>query len=288
MTNRFYVFLLIITLIIVFWTFKKKSESVSLKDKRILITGASKGLGRCLSKLLDKEGAKLILWDIDVERLTSLLEKLKNRENHLIQQVDVSDSKLINESLNKINANEIDIVIGNAGIMLGKRLEDIKEDEMDKLLGVNLKQHFFLYKEFAQWWKFKQSQSTLVMISSVAGLVALTNLSDYCASKFALVGLSEGIRLELRKKSTIHTLLVMPFLIDTKMFSGIKLSFPANLMLKILKKENVAKDIIEAIKQKKQWLVLPWFLRFLPLILTLPIGFRNFIYDLIKENSYML
>jgi all-trans-retinol dehydrogenase (NAD+) len=71
-------------------------------------------------------------------------------------------------------------------------------------------------------------------------MIALTRLSDYCASKFALLGWLEGLRLELHKnKSSITVSTVCPFLVDTKMFTGISVKFPANLLLRTLNKQGL-------------------------------------------------
>jgi len=296
----------------------------------VLLTGASRGLGRYLAKRLASLGCRLICWDIDESGLNSLKKKLGPSVLHVFQVVDVADAAEINEAFEKSPVRSVDIVIANAGVVNGKSISHLDLEQYERTIHVNLFQHFHLFKLLQPTWNTPPSESsslpsspisastephtstksrttasspskankaaitsstlppTFVMISSVCGLMALTQLSDYCASKFGVVGLAEGMRLDLRReRSPINTLLVMPFLINTKMFSGISVRAPASWFLSPLDKSQVAERIIEGIRSKRQWLVLPWILHFAPLLLLLPISIRNILYDLIGESTYM-
>jgi all-trans-retinol dehydrogenase (NAD+) len=262
----------------------------SLRGKVVLITGASRGLGRCLAKKLDKLGCKLICWDVDTDGLESLKKKLSTSVMHVFQTVDVANPDAIQEAISKSPLQAIDIVIGNAGIVSGKSVLELDVSAYERTIQVNLLQHVYLFKLLAQKMVSTDSMlpPTFVMVSSVCGTLALTHLSDYCASKFGLIGLAEGIRLDLRKcNSPINTMLVLPFLINTHMFKGVSVKWPARILLKPLKKDRVTDSIIHGIQTRKQWLVLPWILRFAPLMLVLPVWMRNFLHDLIGEHSYM-
>ena len=269
---------------------RKNGEVNPWKGKTVLITGAARGLGRTLAKKFEKLGCRLILWDIDTEGLESLKSRLNPTVMHVYQTVDVADLSQIEAQFSRSPLGTVDIVIANAGIINGKNVDDLSIKEYERTMYVNLFQIFYVFKTVSK--KFNNTPSsippTFVMISSVCGMMPLTNLADYCASKFAVVGLAEGLRLDLRKmRSSLHTLLVMPFLINTKMFNGVKIKTPASWLLKPLDKCATADSIIDAIQRKKQWLVLPWILHFAPIMLILPVCIRNWLYDLIGEDTYM-
>lgn len=283
--------LVLLTALIRRWLFSKPTL-LSLQGKTVLLTGASRGLGRHLAKQLDKMGCRLILWDIDQAGLDSLRPKLDPKVMHVLQKVDVADEEEIKTALESSPVKSVDIVIANAGIMYGKSIIHLESEEYERVMHVNLFQHLYMFKQVAPNWEARPATSdlppTFVMVSSVCGLMALTSLSAYCSSKFGVVGLAEGMRLDLRRqRSAINTLLVMPFLINTKMFNGVKLSAPASWFLAPLDKREVANRIIEGIQTKRQWLVLPWTLHAIPLLLALPIPIRNFLYDCIGESTYM-
>jgi all-trans-retinol dehydrogenase (NAD+) len=244
-----------------------------------------------LAKKLDRLGCRLICWDIDAEGLETLKKKLNPQILHVFQVVDVSDQEEIHQAFAKSPVQEVDIVIANAGVVSGKGVQELNCEDYHRTIDVNLHQHFYLFKKLRLLLESRPASlvpPTFVMVASVCGLMSLTHLADYSSSKFGLVGLAEGIRLDLRKeRSRINTLLIMPFLIDTKMFTGISVKKPASWFLSPLKKGDVSDSIIEGIISKRQWLVLPFILRFTPLLLVLPISIRNLLYDMIQESSYM-
>lgn len=258
-----------------------------------MLTGASRGLGRTLAKKLDQLGCKLICWDINERGLESLKPRLDPQVMHVFQRVDVSKPEEIKYALAMSPNQQINIVIANAGVVTGKSITQLEIDEYERTLHVNLFQHFYLFhhthaKLDTLPGKSSEMAPTFVMVASVCGMLALTNLSDYCSSKFGVVGLAEGMRLDLRRLgSKIHTLVVLPFLITTRMFSGVTVKQPASWILSPLKKNDVADAIIAGIQQRKHWIVLPWILQLAPLLLILPVWARNLLYDSISESTYM-
>lgn len=285
--------LTVLSILLVNWLMDKWQANASRtpwKGKTILITGAARGLGRVLAKKFDKLGCRLILWDIDAQGLESLKHRLNPTVLHVYQTVDVADYSQIEAQIARSPLGSVDVVIANAGIIHGKHIDELSVKEYERTMYVNLFQMFYVFKTVSKRFNHQPSEipPTFVMVSSVCGMMALTNLADYCASKFAVVGFAEGLRLDLRKAgSTLHTLLVMPFLINTKMFNGVKVKAPASWFLNPLDKSETADSIIDSIKRKKRWLVMPWILQFAPIMLILPMFIRNMLYDLIGESSYM-
>jgi len=190
-----------------------------------LAAGAASGLGRSLAKLLAQDSTcRLILWDIDEVKLKKLIEKLPKpaQGTHSGHFVDVSDENQIKQAASRLSSSDsVKYVIGNAGVCNGKPYDKLDSEDIAATMNTNFTQHTFLLRHFAPLLS-QTKRSRFVFISSCAGLFALTRLSDYVASKFALVGWSEVLRLELRKKPQPFGLtLICPFLLNTKMFSGI-------------------------------------------------------------------
>jgi all-trans-retinol dehydrogenase (NAD+) len=129
---------------------------------------------------------------------------------------------------------------------------------------------------------------TFAVVASVAGLFPLTQLSDYGASKVALVAFMESLRSELKREGKqIRTCTMCPFLIDTKMFGGIKIKFPASLLSQPLKKEYVAERLIQGIEYGESLILLPKLMNVLPLVWIFPEWLRDLLRNLMDEPSYM-
>ena len=166
-----------------------------LKDKVSIITGAASGFGEGIAKKFSEEGAKLILADINKD----LLEKVSNGLNHDFFHVDVANSssmkKLSEYVLNKYGT--IDIMVNNAGIThLPKPLEDVSEEEFDKVFEVNSKSVFFCGKFFVPHMK-KERKGSILNISSTAGLSPRPNLNWYNATKGWMITATKAMAVEL-------------------------------------------------------------------------------------------
>lgn len=287
--------ILLIFIVVTFINWIKKYLYLNNLDENttVLITGAANGIGHEITKILNSKGCSLILWDIDFETLKRSLDCLKDKSRCIIQKVDVSNSKSIRNALevlenqHKSKLSKLSYIIASAGIVNGKKVLDLEEYEVKRTMEVNYLQYFLLFKNFYPY--LQENQGNITIISSVTGLISLSSLSDYCASKFALVGFNESLRLELRKipNNKVSTTIVLPFIVNTKMFQGIKIMFPANIFLKTLDKKDVALRIIKGMQRREEWIIIPWILRFLPILFILPGWLRNILYDLIKEHEYM-
>ena len=152
-----------------------------LRNKIAIITGAASGFGKGISKKFSKEGAKLILVDINKD----LLEKVSQDLNQEFFHTDVSSSssmqKLADYVLKKYET--IDIMVNNAGIThLPKPLEEVSEEEFDKTFAVNSKSVYLCGKFFVPHMK-KQKKGSILNISSTAGISPRPNLNWYNATK---------------------------------------------------------------------------------------------------------
>ena len=166
-----------------------------LKEKVSIITGAASGFGKGIAKKFSKEVAKLILADINKD----LLEKVSNEIGQDFFHVDVSSSnsmkKLSEYVLDKYGT--VDIMVNNAGIThLPKPLEEVTEEEFDKVFKVNSKSVFLCGKFFIPYMK-KVKKGSILNISSTAGLSPRPNLNWYNATKGWMITATKAMAVEL-------------------------------------------------------------------------------------------
>lgn len=153
-----------------------------------------------------------------------------NGSNVLIMKTDVSNREEVRQSAQtcKQRFGDVDILINNAGIVQGKQMMDLNENLVRKQFVVNCESHFWLIREFLGPM-IEKNKGHIVSIASAAGLLGQPFMTDYCASKFAAVGMQEALRIELKRaRKNITCTTIMPYFINTGMFEGAKgtLLFP--------------------------------------------------------------
>ena len=173
----------------------KMGEQMKLSGKTAVITGAASGFGKGIAEKFSKEGAKIILADLNNE----LVEQTAKNINQDWQHVDVANSnsmKSLSEYIIK-KYGSIDIMVNNAGIThLPMPLEDLSEEEFDKVFAVNAKSVFFCGKYFVPHMK-KSKKGSILNIASTAGLSPRPNLNWYNASKGWMITATKTMAVEL-------------------------------------------------------------------------------------------
>lgn len=172
-----------------------------LENKACVITGAGSGIGRASAVKFAKEGANLILVDIDREGLEETLKGINTitscQEVYLVT-ADVSHEEevqgYLNTSLEKFG--KIDVLLNNAGVVgPNSKLEDIHMDDVEKVLNVNLKGVFLGLKHALKMMK-RQRSGAIVNTASRAGILGVANVSVYVATKHSVVGLTKNAAIE--------------------------------------------------------------------------------------------
>ena len=173
----------------------KMGEEMKLSGKTAVITGAASGFGKGIAEKFSQEGAKIILADLNNE----LVEQTAKNINQDWQHVDVANSdsmKSLSEYIIK-KYGSIDIMVNNAGIThLPMPLEDLSEEEFDKVFAVNAKSVFFCGKYFVPHMK-KSKRGSILNIASTAGLSPRPNLNWYNASKGWMITATKTMAVEL-------------------------------------------------------------------------------------------
>ena len=169
------------------------------KDKVCFVTGAASGIGKALSRELLTLGArKVVATDVNGEQLDSLVAQLGEQGSRVtMQKLDVTDYDAFSKVMNKTVAQEgrIDFIFNIAGITVIGEARDLSIDHWRKILNVNL--NGVLHgNELAYRQMVKQGSGHIVNMSSVQGFVPVPMESPYVTSKFAVLGLSQALRVE--------------------------------------------------------------------------------------------
>lgn len=186
--------------------------------KTIVVTGASSGIGRAVALELAGAGARTAL----VARRRPLLEALAGEIEAaggaaLVVPADVTDRAQVAAAFATVaeRLGQPDLVVNNAGVLRPGPVADLTADDLDFMLRVNLFGALFVMQEAIRAMR-AGAGGTIVNVASLAGRRGVSPLGGYCASKFALVGLTEALRTELAGEP-IHLALVLPGFVDTAM-----------------------------------------------------------------------
>jgi NADP-dependent 3-hydroxy acid dehydrogenase YdfG len=180
-----------------------------VKDKVVVITGASSGLGEAAARRLAQEGAKLMLGARRLDRLQALARDLSLGDGAVLQ-TDVSQRDQVKRLVDRAieSHGRIDVMINNAGLMPQSLLERLKIDEWDRMIDVNIKG--VLYGIAAALPHMKaQGSGHIINVSSVAGHKVRAGGTVYSATKAAVRVISEGLRQEV-KPYNIRTTIISP------------------------------------------------------------------------------
>ncbi|XP_041361239.1 epidermal retinol dehydrogenase 2-like [Gigantopelta aegis] len=267
--------------------------SVRGKDvagETVLITGAGSGIGRLLAKKFAQLGCRMVLWDINKESNEETGAMLKKYGSTVrTYRVDLSNLEEIYHTADMVKEElgQVDILVNNAGIVTGKKFMQCPDSLVQKTMEVNCMAHFWTVKAFMPAM-MEHNHGHIVNIASSAGLIGITGLADYCASKFAAVGFDESLRFELLDlgKDGVHTTVVCPYLISTGMFEGCKSFFP--WLLPPSDPEDVADRIIDAILCNAHIVFIPRVLHVLLVIKgLLPTKGIRLVCQFLKVNRHM-
>ena len=190
-----------------------------LENKTIVITGASRGIGRGIAVVLAKHGANIAFTyskSVDAAislsyEITKLSVKCKGYQSNAESFED--SQKLIDQIIKDFG--NIDVLINNAGITKDNLLMRMTEDDFDKVIEVNLKSVFNMVKAVQRTF-LKNRSGSIINISSIVGVKGNAGQSNYAASKAGIIGFSKSIALELGSRS-IRSNVVAPGFIQTEM-----------------------------------------------------------------------
>ena len=180
------------------------------KDKVVVITGASSGIGLACANAFAKEGALIVIAARNDEKLQEAAKQVRQHGTDVVAiKTDVSKKEDCRNLMEKTVAtfHKIDILINNAGISMRAMIRDVDIEVIEKLMRIN-----FLGTAYCTKYALadiEESKGSIIGISSIAGYKGLPARSGYSASKFAMQGFLESLRIETLKKG-VHVMIACP------------------------------------------------------------------------------
>jgi short-subunit dehydrogenase len=239
-------------------TDRKSTTMSSFHSKTILITGGASGIGKLMAEIAArKQASTIILWDINQSALDETVKQLSASASTKIigDRVDVSDVEQIRSAAKRAaeSAGPVDILINNAGIVVGKYFHEHSHEEIERSMAVNASALMHITREFLPAM-IERKSGHILNISSAAGMVGNPKMSVYAAGKWAVIGWSESLRLEMKKlRSPVKVTCATPYYISTGMFAGVK----SSAVIPITKPEVAARRIIAAVEHDRLYIRLP-------------------------------
>jgi NAD(P)-dependent dehydrogenase (short-subunit alcohol dehydrogenase family) len=187
-----------------------------LKERIAIVTGAGQGIGRALALGLAREGAKIVIADIDANNATAVKEEIETGGGTAVAlRTDVSDESSVQEmaadSLRQFGS--IDILINNAGIFPVSSVEDMREEDWDRVIGTNLIGAFLCSRAVAATF-LRQGSGRVISITSGRAFQGAKNAAHYASSKAGIIGFSKSLALELAPRQ-ITVNVICPGITDT-------------------------------------------------------------------------
>ena len=237
---------------------------MKIKDSTVLITGGVSGIGKIMGRLcLEKGAGQLIVWDINETALASLKEEFSHLGRISCYRVDVSDPDSVDEAYRKgvEDCGPVDILINNAGIITNnKHFFEQTDSDIMRTMRINAEGPMFVALRALRDMR-QRGSGHICNITSAAGMLAMPRMSLYAASKWAAIGWSESMRIELeREKSGVKVTTFAPYFINTGMFDGIRSVF------KIQEPEAVAAKALKAVEKNRPFQGKPFTYHFIRLM----------------------
>lgn len=243
----------------------------------MLITGGCSGIGKIMARrCLEKGAAEVIIWDINEEAIAATTAELSALGAVKGFKADISSAASVEEAYvaTKADCGNIDILINNAGIVTNNKFfAEQTDDDIIRTIDINTKGAMFVTLRFLKDMKAR-GVGHICNITSSAGMLALPRMTLYSASKWAAIGWSESLRIELdREKSPVQVTTIASYFINTGMFDGIHSFF------KIQNPETVAKKTLSAIEHNRRYRGIPFSEHFIRLMQGIfPYRIFNFIF----------
>jgi len=259
-----------------------------ISGRRVLITGGAGGLGHAIARRFGAARAELVLTDVVKATLDDMVADFVRRgvscRGYVVDVTDVAAIAQLREQLHA-EAGAVNVLVNNAGIVHGGPFLDVPVEKHLRTYRVNVEggvamTHAFLPDLIAS------EEGHLVNVASASGFVGLPFGSTYASSKWAVIGLSESLRLELKKLGHGHVGVtsVCPSYVDTGMFAGVK---PPKLT-RFLTPDKVAEQVVAAVRHNRAFVLEPWLVKVTPfLVNTLPQPVADLVSDAFGATTGM-
>lgn len=257
----------------------------NISGKNVLVTGGASGIGKIMGRICLEKGAdNLIIWDINEQNMAAAKSELESVSGKQASptgkvstyKVNVADNENINMAYSRVKEEigYVDLLINCAGIVKGNQtFEHQSVNDIKLTMDINATAPMLVTLSMLPDM-LKRNVGHICNISSAAGMLGVPKLSVYVASKWAVAGWSETMRIELKQmKSKVRVTTIAPYFINTGMFDGVN-----SKVFAILEPEKTAAKIVRAIEKEKDFRGIPFpyhFIRFWQAILP------NAVFDVI-------
>ncbi|GAB5472288.1 MAG: 3-ketoacyl-ACP reductase [Maribacter sp.] len=234
---------------------QKNHEMTTLRNKKAIITGGSRGLGKATALAFAKEGIDVAITGRNENVLKETVTELeKFGVNAFYAAFDVGNYEEVKRHIELIveKLGAVDILVNNAGIAAVGSLREMEVDTWSGIIQTNLMGMYYVTKEVLPHLLLKK-EGDIINISSTAGLNGNANISAYCASKFGVIGMSESLMKEVRKDN-IRVNTLTPSTIETDMTIDLGIA-DKNSQATVLQPEDFAELILAGLKLPRRALL---------------------------------
>ncbi len=225
-----------------------------LAGRVVLVTGAARGMGRLEALGFAREGCRVVMADVDAEEMASAAEEVRSRGFEVFTYVlDISDRRACFDLAEKVEseAGPVDILVNNAGVTECYAVLDSSEHSLRRMMEVNYFGTVWMMQAFVPRM-LRRSRGVVVNICSVAGKVGNPFMGGYCATKHALLGVTDTIRMENRGRG-VEFVIVNPGYVKTGMFEGARLP----VVTRWQDPRKVADAVVRAVKKGRAEVCVP-------------------------------
>jgi acetoin reductase-like protein len=193
---------------------------MKLKDKVAIVTGGARGIGEAIVRAYAKEGAKVVIADVETAKAEELAKAIGAAA--IAVNLDVRDKAQIDAAVAKTVATfgSVDILVNNAGVFNMSLLSEVTEADFDRQFGINVRGLLFMTQAVAGQMDKQGRGGKIINLSSQAGRRGEAYIAIYCASKAAVISLTQSMGLELIKKR-INVNAIAPGVVDTPMWDTV-------------------------------------------------------------------
>ncbi|MCG9788583.1 SDR family NAD(P)-dependent oxidoreductase [Vibrio mediterranei] len=259
----------------------------SIMNRTVLVTGGASGMGKAYVERAVAEGAKtVIIWDLNQDAMEQVKQEFHNNETQIYTfQVDVTDTQLVYQTAEIIlkNIGAVELLINNAGIVVSEHFIDHDPRKIDLSMQINSTAPMHIARAFLPAMA-EVDEGHIVNIASGAGFMHCPRITVYCASKWAMLGWSQGLRVELAETLPhIKVTTVTPGHIDTGMFAGAH-----SKLMPMISTDEMVDAVWKGIKKNKILVARPRAVGVIPFIRGL-VGFRgwDWISKITGTNDFM-
>jgi len=225
-----------------------------LKGKVVLVTGAARGMGKLHAMTFGREGSRIVAVDLDEAAIEATAQEMRDQGYNVnVYIADVSNRSACFALADQVKSDvgSVDVLINNAGIVKAEKVLNMSEQSFRRITEVNYMGQVWMMQAFVPDMVSRKS-GHVVNVSSTAGKIGVPDLGAYCATKFAIVGITDSIRQELQKNG-VKFIIVCPGFIKTGMVKGAK---PPSLT-PWQDPQKVADAVLRAVKNNKAEIFVP-------------------------------